>query len=165
VLEAISSCTLDARLAIKRYQDKRHLSGWLSFAAKHRLYLHALGVCTWPILSSCLLTYSPACLPALQSRVHPKTQTPIVSVLFCGAISAVLALFVPLEELSDLTSMGALFAFCVVCAGVLFRCASYPPITICLQCISNWLASSLLLDPVGDVNPSLCVLTHHLCAS
>jgi APA family basic amino acid/polyamine antiporter len=53
--------------------------------------------------------------------VHPKTQTPIVSVLFCGAVSAVLALFVPLEELSDLTSMGALFAFCVVCAGVLFR--------------------------------------------
>lgn len=78
-------------------------------------------MCIWPILSSCLLTYSHACFSALQSRVHPKTQTPIVSVLFCGAVSAVLALFVPLEELSDLTSMGALFAFCVVCAGVLFR--------------------------------------------
>lgn len=69
----------------------------------------------------------PFCLPARlsvpQSRVHPKTQTPVVSVLFCGCVSAVLALFVPLEELSDLTSMGALFAFCVVCAGVMFRWA------------------------------------------
>lgn len=65
----------------------------------------------------------PALLPSLQSRVHPRTQTPVVSVLFCGCVSAVLALFVPLEELSDLTSMGALFAFCVVCAGVMFRCA------------------------------------------
>jgi amino acid transporter len=60
----------------------------------------------------------------MQSRVHPKTQTPVVSVLFCGCVSAVLALFVPLEELSDLTSMGALFAFCVVCAGVMFRWAA-----------------------------------------
>lgn len=60
-------------------------------------------------------------LLCLQSRVHPKTQTPVISVLFCGCVSAVLALFVPLEELSDLTSMGALFAFCVVCAGVFFR--------------------------------------------
>jgi len=57
----------------------------------------------------------------LQSRVHPKTHTPIVSVVFCGCVSAMLALFVPLEELSDLTSMGALFAFCVVSAAVLFR--------------------------------------------
>jgi APA family basic amino acid/polyamine antiporter len=39
----------------------------------------------------------------------------------------VLALFVPLEELSDLTSMGALFAFCVVCAGVMFRRYYQPP--------------------------------------
>jgi amino acid transporter len=74
------------------------------------------------LLSICLACTCCVPLPAcLQSRVHPKTRTPVVSVLFCGAVSAVLALFVPLEELSDLTSMGALFAFCVVSAGVLFR--------------------------------------------
>jgi APA family basic amino acid/polyamine antiporter len=56
-----------------------------------------------------------------QSRVHPKTHTPIVSVLFCGILSAVLALFVPIGELADLTSLGALFAFCVVCLAVIFR--------------------------------------------
>lgn len=66
-------------------------------------------------------------VPPVLSRVHPKTQTPVISVLFCGAVSAVLALFVPLEELSDLTSMGALFAFCVVCAGVFFRRYYQPP--------------------------------------
>lgn len=72
-----------------------------------------------PDCTTCTCCFSlPACS---QSRVHHKTRTPVVSVLFCGAVSAVLALFVPLEELSDLTSMGALFAFCVVSAGVLFR--------------------------------------------
>jgi APA family basic amino acid/polyamine antiporter len=55
--------------------------------------------------------------------VHPKTQTPIVSVVFCGLLSAVLALFVPIGELADLTSLGALFAFCVVASAVMFRCA------------------------------------------
>jgi amino acid transporter len=73
-----------------------------------------------PGFLSCACCYA-SC--RLQSRVHPKTRTPVISVLFCGAVSAVLALFVPLEELSDLTSMGALFAFCVVSAGVLFRWA------------------------------------------
>lgn len=76
--------------------------------------IHALPTCAHLCLH--LLSHLP-----VQSRVHPKTHTPIVSVLFCGAVSALLALFVPLDELSDLTSMGALFAFCVVSAGVLFR--------------------------------------------
>jgi len=61
-------------------------------------------------------------VPPLLSSVHPKTQTPIISVLFCGCLSALLALFVPIGQLADLTSLGALFAFCVVCSAVLFRC-------------------------------------------
>eukprot|EP00878_Enallax_costatus_P009963 GHUV01010401.1.p1 GENE.GHUV01010401.1~~GHUV01010401.1.p1 ORF type:complete len:422 (+),score=60.12 GHUV01010401.1:2000-3265(+) len=60
-------------------------------------------------------------VPPILSRVHPRTQTPVISVLFCGAVSTLLALFVPLADLADLTSLGALFAFCVVSAAVLFR--------------------------------------------
>jgi amino acid transporter len=44
-------------------------------------------------------------------------------VVFCGLLSAVLALFVPIGELADLTSLGALFAFCVVALAVMFRYA------------------------------------------
>lgn len=71
------------------------------------------------------------CAACFQSRVHPKTRTPVISVLFCGAVSAVLALFVPLDELADLTSMGALFAFCVVSAGVLFRWVGVAAVPMC----------------------------------
>lgn len=70
------------------------------------------------------LTGMHLCTPAAavpQSRVHPKTQTPIFSTVFCGLVSAVLALFVPIGELADLTSLGALFAFCVVASAVMFR--------------------------------------------
>jgi amino acid transporter len=78
------------------------------------------------LLAASSLT-TPSHLPAsavLQSRVNPKTQTPVFSVVFCGLLSAVLALFVPIGELADLTSLGALFAFCVVSLAVMFRCAS-----------------------------------------
>jgi amino acid transporter len=60
-----------------------------------------------------------------QANVHPKTQTPIASVVACGLLSALLALFVPIGQLADLTSLGALFAFCVVCLAVIFRCVCY----------------------------------------
>ncbi|KIZ00795.1 basic amino acid/polyamine antiporter, APA family [Monoraphidium neglectum] len=66
-------------------------------------------------------------VPPVLARVHPKTQTPIVSVVFCGLLSAVLALFVPITQLADLTSLGALFAFCVVCSAVIFRRYYQPP--------------------------------------
>lgn len=66
-------------------------------------------------------------VPPVLARVHPKTQSPIVSVLFCGMLSAILALFVPITQLADLTSLGALFAFCVVCAAVLWRRYYQPP--------------------------------------
>lgn len=97
-------------------------------------------------------------VPPVLSRVHPKTRTPVVSVLFCGAVSAVLALFVPLEELSDLTSMGALFAFCVVSAGVLFRRYYQPPGSHERQIRGMtgnqgkplWLVLTLLLTIVGS---------------
>jgi hypothetical protein len=61
-------------------------------------------------------------IPPILARVSARTQSPIIAVLACGALSAVLALFVPLEALADLTSMGALFAFCTVALAVLFRC-------------------------------------------
>lgn len=53
--------------------------------------------------------------------MHPKTQTPIVSTILCGLISATLATFVPLDTLADLVSVGTLVAFTVVCLGTLWR--------------------------------------------
>ncbi|HEY3438178.1 MAG TPA: amino acid permease, partial [Actinotalea sp.] len=58
-------------------------------------------------------------LPPRLARVHPRFGTPwLITVIVAGAV-AVLAGFVPLDELSKLVSIGTLFAFVVVCLGVL----------------------------------------------
>jgi APA family basic amino acid/polyamine antiporter len=57
-------------------------------------------------------------LPTRLARVHPRFGTPWLISVVTGAVVAVLAGFVPLSELSELTSIGTLFAFVLVSAGV-----------------------------------------------
>jgi len=59
-------------------------------------------------------------LPAAFSRIHPRFQTPSFATVVTGFLVAVPALFMNLTEVTDLTSIGTLFAFAVVCGGVLF---------------------------------------------
>ncbi len=58
-------------------------------------------------------------LPAVFARIHPKHKTPWVSTLITGAVVAIPALFMNLTEITDLTSIGTLFAFILVCGGSL----------------------------------------------
>ncbi len=58
-------------------------------------------------------------LPPLLSKVHPRYQTPHLTTLATGAIVAVAAAFTPIDVSSELCSIGTLFAFIIVCAGVL----------------------------------------------
>ncbi|MEO7987054.1 MAG: amino acid permease [Gemmatimonadales bacterium] len=57
-------------------------------------------------------------LPPLFGRVHPRFQTPYLSTLLTGLVVAGVAGFVPLATLSQLVSIGSLFAFVLVCVGV-----------------------------------------------
>jgi APA family basic amino acid/polyamine antiporter len=57
-------------------------------------------------------------LPPAIAKVHPRFGTPwIITIITCTVVAA-LAGFVPLSELSELTSIGTLFAFVVVSIGV-----------------------------------------------
>ncbi len=58
-------------------------------------------------------------LPPIFSAIHPRFKTPWFSTLMTGLLVAVPALFMNLTEVTDLTSIGTLFAFVLVCAGVL----------------------------------------------
>ena len=58
-------------------------------------------------------------LPKIFSRIHPKYKTPSFSTIITGLVVAVPALFLNLTEVTDLTSIGTLFAFVLVCGGVL----------------------------------------------
>lgn len=58
-------------------------------------------------------------LPKIFSKIHPKYHTPSFSTIITGIVVAVPALFVNLTIVTDLTSIGTLFAFVLVCGGVL----------------------------------------------
>ncbi|GLC27973.1 amino acid permease [Roseisolibacter agri] len=58
-------------------------------------------------------------LPAVFGKVHPKFQTPYVTTILTGVVAAVVAGFFPIALLGELVSIGTLFAFVVVSAGVL----------------------------------------------
>ncbi len=58
-------------------------------------------------------------LPKSFARIHPKFKTPSFATIVTGFIVAVPALFMNLTMVTDLCSIGTLFAFVLVCAGVL----------------------------------------------
>jgi amino acid transporter len=58
-------------------------------------------------------------LPKIFSKIHPKYGTPSFATLLTGAVVAIPALFMNLDVVLALTSIGTLFAFVLVCGGVL----------------------------------------------
>ncbi len=57
-------------------------------------------------------------LPPVFSRVHPKFQTPSIPTILTGLAVGLTAGLVPIKEIAELTNIGTLFAFVLVCLGV-----------------------------------------------
>jgi amino acid transporter len=58
-------------------------------------------------------------LPKPFSKIHPRFSTPSFSTIITGILVAVPSLFMDSSLVTDLTSIGTLFAFVLVCGGVL----------------------------------------------
>ncbi len=58
-------------------------------------------------------------LPKVFSKIHPRYKTPSFSTILTGVVVAVPALFLNMNVVIDLTSVGTLFAFVLVCGGIL----------------------------------------------
>jgi APA family basic amino acid/polyamine antiporter len=58
-------------------------------------------------------------LPAWMAKVHPKYGTPHVATILTGVAVGVTAMFTSLDEMVDLTNIGTLFAFILVCMGIM----------------------------------------------
>ncbi len=65
-------------------------------------------------------------LPGVFHWVHPKFKTPFWATLLTGLIVSLGGSLLPLDILADLTSIGTLFAFVVVCGAVLYMQITQP---------------------------------------
>jgi APA family basic amino acid/polyamine antiporter len=97
-------------------------------------------------------------LPPALAAVHPKYGTPWVITTITVTVVALLAGFVPLSKLSELVSIGTLFAFVVVSIGVVvlrrtrpdlpraFRAPWVPVLPIASVLACGWLMLNLPVD-------------------
>jgi APA family basic amino acid/polyamine antiporter len=59
-------------------------------------------------------------LPAQLAAVHKRFKTPWINTIIVGVIAAACAGFLSLETLSDVTNVGTLAAFTIVCGTVIY---------------------------------------------
>lgn len=59
-------------------------------------------------------------LPKIFSQTNEHTKTPVRIILLCGILMSIVSAVVPISDLAELVNIGTLFAFIVVCAGVLY---------------------------------------------
>lgn len=67
-------------------------------------------------------------LPKVFSDVHPRFRTPYKSNLFFLLFVSLFAAFIPGRVVGEMTSIGTLFAFILVCAGVLVMRRTQPDV-------------------------------------
>jgi basic amino acid/polyamine antiporter, APA family len=64
--------------------------------------------------------------PSIFGAVHPKFRTPWKSTIVTGVFVAIMASLLPLRILAELTNIGTLLAFVIVCAAVLIMRRTHP---------------------------------------
>ena len=57
-------------------------------------------------------------LPPVFAKLHPKFQTPYVTTILTGLVVGILSSLANIDEMVDLTNIGTLFAFVLVCVGI-----------------------------------------------
>src|SRR5436190_1435347 len=58
-------------------------------------------------------------LPSVFARVHPRFKTPHVTTIMTGVVVGGFAAVMSIDEMVDLTNIGTLFAFVLVCVGII----------------------------------------------
>ena len=100
-----------------------HMKGlpWIGFLMKLGSLCGLTSVMLVMLLGQSRVFYSMSndgLLPKLFSDIHPRFRTPWKSNLLLMVFVSLGAAFTPIDRLGNLTSIGTLFAFSVVCAGI-----------------------------------------------
>jgi APA family basic amino acid/polyamine antiporter len=83
-------------------------------------------------------------LPRTFSKVHKRFRTPHVATILTGVFVASFAAVASIDEMVDLTNIGTLFAFLLVCAGIIVLRKRDPDRPRPFRVPSGWLWSSIL---------------------
>jgi len=83
-------------------------------------------------------------LPKTFSKVHKRFRTPHVATILTGVFVASFAAVASIDEMVDLTNIGTLFAFILVCAGIIVLRKREPDRPRPFRVPSGWLWSGIL---------------------
>ena len=98
-------------------------------------------------------------LPHLLSRVHPRFRTPYLMTAITGAVVALLAAFLSVQEIAELSNTGTLFAFMAVGVGVLSLRVTEPTRRRPFRCPAVWFVAPVAVAGCGYLFISLSATT------
>jgi APA family basic amino acid/polyamine antiporter len=102
---------------------------WLQKAIKLAIIAGYTSVILVMLLGQSRVFYSMSrdgLLPKMFSDVHPKFRTPWRSNLLFMVFVGLFAAFAPIQLVGEMTSIGTLFAFVLVCAGIMVMRRTHP---------------------------------------
>lgn len=102
---------------------------WLQKAIKLAIIAGYTSVILVMLLGQSRVFYSMSrdgLLPKLFSEIHPKYRTPWKSNLLFMVFVSLFAAFAPIQLVGEMTSIGTLFAFVLVCAGIMVMRKTHP---------------------------------------